>query len=50
MTVESYDTMRFCKYCRSNNMVRHGTRRNKPRVVQRFMCLNLCHATSRLST
>ncbi len=38
MNVESHDTVKFCKHCRSDKIVRQGTRRNKSGVVQRFVC------------
>ena len=38
MKVESHDTVTFCKYCRSDRIVKQGTRRNKSGVVQRYVC------------
>ena len=36
--IESHDQVRFCKFCRSDNIKRRGVRRNKNGVVQRFKC------------
>lgn len=38
MKVKSHDTVRFCKYCRSDNIVKQGRRRNKSGTVQRYVC------------
>ena len=38
MTIESHDAISMCKYCKSDRIVRQGTRRNKSGVVQRFVC------------
>ena len=38
MKVETHDAVRFCKYCRSDRIVKQGTRRNKSGVVQRYIC------------
>ena len=39
--IESYDHVRFCKYCRSGNVVRRGVRHNKFGDVQLIKC-NSC--------
>ena len=38
MKVESHDAIRFCKYCRSDRIVKRGTRKNKSGVVQLMKC------------
>ena len=38
MKVESHDTVRFCKYCRSDKIRKEGVRHNKSGVVQRIRC------------
>lgn len=38
MKVESHDAVTFCKYCRSDRIVKRGTRKNKSGVVQLIKC------------
>ena len=42
--IESHDAVRFCKYCRSDNIVRRGVRHNKSGDVQLIKC-NACSRT-----
>ena len=42
--IESHDAIRFCKYCRSGNVVRRGVRHNKSGDVQLIKC-NSCKKT-----
>ena len=42
--IESHDQVRFCKHCRSENVVRRGVRHNKSGVVQLYLC-NSCKKT-----
>ena len=42
--IESHDTVRFCKYCRSDKIVKRGTRHNKSGDVQLMKC-NKCNRT-----
>ena len=37
-TIEGHDTVRFCKFCRSDKIKKRGTRQNKSGVVQRVQC------------
>ena len=36
--IESHDHVKICKYCKSDNIVKRGTRRNKSGVVQLMKC------------
>ena len=39
--IESHDAIRFCKHCRSENVVRRGVRHNKSGDMQLYLC-NSC--------
>ena len=36
--IESHDTIRFCKFCRSDKIKKRGVRKNKSGIIQRFKC------------
>ena len=36
--IDSHDTVTFCKYCKSDKIVKRGTRKNKSGVVQLMKC------------
>ena len=38
--IESHDTIKFCKFCRSDKIKKQGVRHNKSGSVQRIMCLS----------
>ena len=42
--IESHDVVRFCKYCRSDSVVRRGVRHNKSGDVQ-LIKYNACKKT-----
>ena len=42
--IESHDVVRFCKYCRSDSVVRRGVRHNKSGDIQLIKC-NSCRRT-----